>query len=442
MPVESPAAPPRPGGLSGLLSRAPLPLLIAFSMAVAFGTYFCMYAFRKPFDATEFKAVKFAGSPIDLKTMCVISQVVGYCLSKFFGVRVCSEVSARYRGWLLVGLIVWAGSALLLFGLLPHDLKPLAMFLNGLPLGMVWGLCIRYLEGRRGTEVMIAGMSCSYIIAGAITRDLGRDVVMRQWGVAEEFMPVVMGLLFLLPFAGFVWLMGRIPPPSAADVAARGERATMTRTSRRAFVAHYGVGFGLLLAAYFLLTAFRDFRDHYGKEIFSALGPEYGDGKGIFTRTEWWAGFASLAALALLNLIRNHRVALVAVYAVIGSGFALVGVGGVLYFAGVVDGFWMMVLFGVGLYLAYVPYNAVLFERMMAAPRFAGTAAFAIQLADGIGYIGSVSIQLLRDFAFGGFDRLQFVVPLGLVVSAAGVLLMTASGLLCVRRAKPIETAV
>ena len=128
-----------------------------------------------------------------------------------------------------------------------------------------------------------------------------------------------------------------------------------------------------------------------------------------------------------------------AVYAVIAGGFALVGVSAVLYLTGVIDGFWMMLLFAVGLYLAYVPYGAMLFERMMAASRFAGTAAFAIQLADGVGYTGSVIIQLLRDFVFGEFDRLWFVVRLGLLVSVAGVLLMTASGILCVRRAKPVE---
>ncbi|MCU0704223.1 MAG: DUF5690 family protein [Fimbriiglobus sp.] len=421
--------------MSGLLARAPLPVVVVFSMAVAFLTYFCMYAFRKPFDATEFTGRRFFGSFVELKTACVIAQVLGYCLSKYIGTRVCSEVSAARRGWLLLGLILWAGGALALFGVLPHDFKPLAMFLNGLPLGMVWGLCVRYLEGRRATELMIAGLSCSYVIAGAITRDLGRDLVMKQWGVPEDFMPVVTGALFLLPFALGVWLLGRLPAPAAADVAARGLRSEMSRTDRRAFLRHYGFGFAMLLAAYFFLTMFRDFRDHYGKEIFRTLG--YADGKAIFTQTEWPAGFSVLAALGCLFLIRRHQAALAAVYAVIVGGFALVGVAATLYLSGVIDGFWMMLLFAVGLYLAYVPYGAMLFERMMAAGRFVGTAAFAIQLADGVGYTGSMIIQLLRDFAFGEFDRLWFVVRLGLVVSVAGVLLMGISGVLCVRRAKP-----
>jgi hypothetical protein len=483
-PASNPALPggrgsPEPRGLSGWLARAPLVLLVAYSAAAAFATYFCMYAFRKPFDATKFNAraedgaelkvpvldadgrpvvvweagadepvpkvksvpVKFAGSPIDLKTMCVIAQVIGYMLSKYIGTRVCSEVRARYRGFLLVGLILWAGAALALFGVLPADLKPLAMFLNGLPLGMVWGLCVRYLEGRRTTELMIAGLSCSYIIAGAATRDVGRDVVMSRsgLGVSEEFMPLVTGLLFLLPFVGGVLLLNQIPPPSAADVAARGERVEMDRHRRRAFVRHYGIGFGLLLAAYFFLTAFRDFRDHYQVEILDALG--LGAEKAILSSTEKWAFLVVILTLGGMYLIRHNRAALMAVYAVITGGFAVIGVGTALHMTGALNGYWWMVACGVGLYLAYVPYGAVLFERMMAAPRFVGTAAFAIQLADGVGYTGSVLLQLLRDLVFGQFDRLQFTLPFGLVVSVAGVLLMTASGLLCVRRAKPAEPA-
>ena len=460
--------------LSAMLARAPLGVLIAYAAAAAFCTYFCMYAFRKPFDAAKFYAtgpdgqvlrkpvvdangqpmmekqtgpdgiehevqktnpvaVKYLDSRIDLKTMCVIAQVFGYCLSKYLGTKVCSEVSVRGRPVLLVGLILWAEAALLVFANVPTAVRPLAMFLNGLPLGMVWGLCVRYLEGRRASEVMVAGLSCSYIIAGAATRDIARDLVMGRWGFSESWMPVVTGLLFLGPFVLAVLLLNRLPPPSAEDVAARSERVSMSGWQRRAFLAHFGIGFGMLLAAYFFLTALRDFRDHYGAEIFDALG--LGKQAAIFTRTEVWALFGVIAAVAGLNLIASHRRALITVYGVIVAGFALIGAATIAFRAGMLPGYWWMAAVGLGMYLAYVPFGAVLFERMMAASRFNGTAVFAIMLADGIGYTGSVLFQLFRDIAFGQFNRLEFFVPYAIVVSAAGVLLMTASGAVVVRRA-------
>jgi hypothetical protein len=426
-----PAAPAR--GLSGALARAPLGVLTAYAAGVAFCTYFCMYAFRKPFDAVKFTGDKFLGSDIELKTACVVAQVIGYMLSKYLGTKVCAETPAHRRAYLLIGLILCAECALLLFGVLPPSLKPLAMFLNGLPLGMVWGLCVRYLEGRRASEVMVAGLSCSYIIAGAATRDIGRDLVMKTWGVHEPWMPVVTGLLFLGPFILAVTLLNQLPPPSAADVAARSERVTMDRRQRRAFLAHFGIGFTMLLAAYFFLTALRDFRDHYGAELFDALG--LGDQKAIFTRTELWAMFGVMAVIAVMFLISNHRRALITVYAVIVGGFALIGAATAAFRADAISGYWWMAAVGLGMYLAYVPFGAVLFERMMAASRFNGTAVFAIQLADGIGYTASALMMIFRDLAFGHLNRLEFFVPLALVVSAVGVLMMTASGVLVVRTA-------
>ncbi|MDY3554040.1 DUF5690 family protein [Gemmata sp. JC717] len=466
--------PPEHRGLTGFLARGPLWRLTVYAIAVAFCTYFCMYAFRKPFDAAKFYvtdangsvvrepvfgpdgnpktekqtaadgtetevqktnpvALKYLGTRLDLKTMCVIAQVIGYCLSKYLGTKICSETPANRRAHLLVGLILFAEGALLLFANLPPALKPLAMLLNGLPLGMVWGLCVRYLEGRRASEVMVAGLSCSYIVAGAATRDIARDIVMGAWGVSESWMPVATGLLFLGPFVLAVLLLDRLPPPSAADVALRSERVTMDRRQRRAFLAHFGIGFGMLLVAYLFLTALRDFRDHYGAEIFDALG--LGSKRAIFTRTELWAMFGVIVAVAVLNLVANHRRALIAVYGVIVGGFALIGGATVAFQAGAISGYWWMAAVGLGMYLAYVPFGAVLFERMMAASRFNGTAVFAIQLADGVGYTGSVLVQLYRDLAAGQFNRLEFFVPYAIVASTVGVLLMTASGVLVVRTA-------
>lgn len=436
----APPAPPTPGGLTGALSRAPLGVLTAYAAGIAFCTYFCMYAFRKPFDVVTFTGIKFAGTAFDLKTVCVISQIIGYMLSKYMGTKVCSEVPGHRRAYLLVCLILVAECGLLLFAVLPANVKPLAMVLNGLPLGMVWGLCVRYLEGRRASEVMVMGMSCSYIIAGAMTRDIGQELVMRRWGAPEAWMPAATGALFFLPFVLAVFMLNMLPPPSARDVAARSARATMDGKLRRAFLAHFGIGFGMLLAAYFFLTAFRDFRDHYQKELLVLLG--LGEVRAIFTQTEKWAAFGVIVALAGLNLISGHKWALRAVYGVIVGGFALVGIATALYQTEVISGYWWMALIGVGLYLAYVPFGAILFERMMAAGRFAGTAVFAIQLADAIGYTGSVLVQICRDLLFGDFDRLQFFVPFAYVVSGAGALLMTASAVVVLSRThRPLAPA-
>jgi hypothetical protein len=413
-----------PSGLSRRLARAPAVVFVGYTAAVAFATYFCMYAFRKPFDATTLTGRYFLGSGIELKTACVIGQLVGYMLSKYLGARVCAEVAPARRAWLLVGLVLVAQAALVGFALAPPAVKPVAMFVNGLPLGMVWGLVVRYLEGRRSSEVLLVALCCSFIIAGAMTRDVGRWL-MTEVGITEAWMPAVTGLLFLPAFLASVWLLDRVPAPTEADVAARTVRPPMTAQGRRAFLRRFGLGFVLLLGAYFVLTAFRDFRDHYAIELFTALG--LADQGGIFTQTEQWAMLGVVLALALLNLVRNHRRAIAAVYGVVVAGFALVAAATLAFQAGRIGALAWMALNGVGLYLAYVPFNALLFERLVAAARFPGTSVFAIQLADGVGYTGSVLVQLTRDLLFGHLDRLAFFQPFAYVVSVSGIGLMVAS---------------
>ena len=159
--MSAPAdAAPAPGRITRWLERAPTPAFILFAVVAAFTTYFCMYAFRKPFAAAKFDGLQFFGTAVSLKTALVISQIIGYAFSKYTGIKVCSEISPGRRAVTLVGLILAAETALVLFGILPDNLKFIAIFLNGFPLGMVWGLVVWYLEGRRTSDVLMAGLAC------------------------------------------------------------------------------------------------------------------------------------------------------------------------------------------------------------------------------------------------------------------------------------------
>jgi len=104
---------------------------------LAFTTYFAMYSFRKPFAAAHYADATFW--ILDLKSALIISQLAGYALSKMLGVKFNSEMPPHRRAWALVLLIVWAELALVLFAVLPPAGQVAALFLNGLPLGTVWG---------------------------------------------------------------------------------------------------------------------------------------------------------------------------------------------------------------------------------------------------------------------------------------------------------------
>ncbi len=389
---------------------------------LAFSTYFCMYAFRKPFAAGSYAASGWGG--LDLKTVFVVSQVLGYTVSKFLGIKWVSEITRKRRLILLVGLIVGAELALLGFAVLPRSLKVVAIFCNGLPLGMIWGLVVRYLEGRRASDLMLAGLSCSFIVASGVVKDVGRWLM--GLGVAEYWMPALVGFLFFLPLVVSARLLDALPDPSLDDADAREARPPMFATHRRAFALKYLPGLVLLVLVYLGLTGFRDFRDNYGVELFRALG--YADRPAIFSQTEIPVALGVLVVMASLVMFQERIQGLVAVFAVMVAGLVVVGAGTLALDQHWLSGQGWMICIGLGAYMAYVPFSSFLFDRIMAATRFAGTAVFAVNVLDAAGYSGSVALQLYKDLLATGSTRLAFFKAVSYALSIGGAFLLGVAG--------------
>jgi len=404
--------------------------LTASAVALAFGTYFCMYAFRKPFAAASYSGAPLFG--LTLKTVFVVSQIVGYTCSKYLAVKVVSEASRARRWPLLMGIVLAAELALLGFAVLPEPLKLVAIFLNGLPLGMVWGLVVRYLEGRRTSELLLAGLSASFIVASGAVKDVGRWLL--GLGVGVYWMPFVAGLLFLLPFALLSRGLDRLPEPDADDIRERVERTPMTAARRREFFIRYMPGLVLLLFVYLCLTAFRDFRDNFGVEIFAELG--YSNQPALFTVTEVPVAVLVLLTLASLGAVRDPVKGLGALFAVMLAGILLLG--GATFFLqrAQLSGASWMVLIGFGAYLAYVPFSSFLFDRITTATRFTGTAVFAINLADATGYTGSVALQLYKDVFAGGMTHLGFFISVTYALAVLGTVGLAGSAWYFLRAAR------
>ena len=405
------------------LAQAPTPVFMLIATLSAFSTYFCMYAFRKPFSAATFDGLLFLGS-LELKTTLLTSQIIGYTISKFLGIRFCSEITRQWRSRALIGCIVVAEAALLLFAVLPNNLKVVAILINGLPLGMVWGLVCWYLEGRRTSEMLLAGLSCSYIVASSSVKVVGSWIM--NSGVSEFWMPFAVGGLFLLPFLLSVWLLNQLPEPTPEDVAARTARQPMGSNARWRFLTQFALGMVLLCVFYFFLTAYRDFRDSFMPEIFDALG--YEQKPTMFAKADYPIAFAVMLTLAGINWVKDNRRGLLTVFAVMATGMLMMLLSTILFDAGKLSGLTWMILVGLGAYLAYVPFGSVLFDRLIAATGFVGTAVFAIYVTDAVGYTGTISLMFFKDLIQPDISRLDFFRYLTYFLSLSGVLMVVGSG--------------
>lgn len=263
--------------------------LVLYGSLAAFGAYFCMYAFRKPVAALTYvdlpPGALFGAGALEPKTLFLLSQLFGYCLSKYLGTRICAEVG-RPR-----------------------------------------------------------------------------------------------------------------------------------------------------LGAY--LTAYRDYRDNYQADIFLELGIA---DPAAFSRTERPVAVIVLATLAVFYFIRNNIAALATTYGVMIAGFALLAGATVLYDRRTISPEIWMTCTGLGAYLAYVPFGAILFDRTIAVTRFTGTAVFAIYLADASGYTGSFAIQLYKDLFAAEADRLQFFRTITYALATIGIPLLVLAMAYFLRQKPPSVT--
>jgi hypothetical protein len=399
------------------LARANPIVFTAVAGLAGFSAYFSMYAFRKPFAAATFDAVPGWRFVLDYKIALVLAQVAGYAISKLIGVKFVSEIAPRRRWVAILSLIGVSWLALVAFAVIPAPWNVAAMFLNGLPLGMIWGLVFGYMEGRRVSEVLGAILCSSFIVSSGVVKSLGAWLV-ETAHVDRFWMPAAAGaVVFPLLFLS-VWILSQLPPPDAEDEAERVKRAPMSAAERKVFLAAYAPGIVLLVASYILLTAFRDFRDNFAAEIWKALG--YAKEAGVFTASELPVGAISLVALALLMMVRDNRRALLAVHGIMIAGYVLLGASTWAFQAHLIAPLPWMIAVGAGLYLAYTPFNAVLFDRLIAFSGRVATAGFLIYVADASGYLGSVALLVWRNFGALRMDWLQFFILSAYATSIVG----------------------
>lgn len=420
----------QPHRITRWLASASPGLFATYAVTMAFTTYFAMYSFRKPFAAAHYAGTAFG--VLGLKDALVISQLCGYALSKFLGIKFNSEMSPGRRAWALVLLIAWAEVALVMFAVLPAPGQVLALFLNGLPLGAVWGIVFSFLEGRRTSEILGAGLSCAYVVASGVVKSAGAGLL--DVGVTEAWMPAATGALFLPVFCVAVYGLSLVPPPSSADVAARTEREPMSRAERQRFLRDHWPGLIALVLVYLALTAYRDFRDNFAAEIWADLGnPRQA---GVFTVTEIPIALSVLFVLGLLYLVKNNRLGLLLTYVIMAAGAALMGLGTLLFDLGAISPLAWMILVGLGLYLGYVPYGCVLFDRTIAALEIVATAVFLIYVSDAVAYGGSVGIVLYKTLGQASISKLQFFRYFSYVACGVCLVCLAISGRYFLRRAR------
>jgi MFS family permease len=363
-----------------------------FAAVITFLTYASVYAFRKPFTVGSYNhAPLIFGLPY--KDALIISQVLGYMLSKFYGIKLISELKNLGRGKLILLLVGLSWISLLLFAITPAPYNVVFLFTNAFPLGMIWGIIFTFVEGRRATDFIGASLAVSFIFSSGFVKSVA-EYLKVNYAVTDWWIPFLTGLVFIIPLIVFVFLLEQIPPPSKADIDSRITRLPMNKPERKKFFAEFRYGLIVLIILYVFLTVFRDIRDNFAADIWRELG--FGNEPSVFTATEIPITILVLVMIAAMILIRNNRRALVVTHFIIVAGFAVAGISSWMFIHHQLSPFLWMTLVGLGLYMGYIPFNCIIFERLIATFKKGGNVGFLMYVSDSFGYLGSVCVIISK----------------------------------------------
>ena len=385
-----------------------------------FSTYFCMYAFRKPFTAGDFQDVSLWET--DYKIILVIAQVLGYATAKGLGIKIVSEILPHNRAKNILLMIAFAGFNLLLFAMVKSPYNFIFLYFNGLGLGMVYGLVFSFLEGRQITEILGAGLAISFIVSSGIVKSIGKYFI--DLGVNEYWMPFWTGLIFFPLLLLSVYGLYLAPNPTETDRKERSVRLPMDSVARIGFLNKYGFGLIALIMVYVLMTILRDIRDNFSVEIWKELNVIDAS---IFAKTESVIGLVICLLTALIYFVKNHKTAFWLNHLMILLGCLLILITTLSFQNHSINPFGWSILMGIGIYMAYVPYNGMLFDRLLAVLKEKANVGFLFYLADFSGYLATIFILIYQNFGNQKTSWLGFLISLSQILPIICIVSITVS---------------
>lgn len=366
-------------------------LLIFWAGGAALLSYSLVYALRKPYTAASFEGLTFMGS--DYKVAVTTIQILGYVIAKFFGIKIISELKKENRFRFFVGSAILAELALVGFGLLEAPYNVAAMFVNGLSLGCMWGVIFSFIEGRKVTDILASLLRVSMVFSSGVAKSFGL-FAMNEMQIDQFWMPAVIGgfALPLLVFMGY--MLKRLPQPTAEDIALRNERVVLDGKGRVALFRKYAPILTLLFIGNFMLLVLRDIKEDFLVNILDMSNQS----SWLFARIDTIVTLIILGIFALFAFFRSNIRALLWLMTLVIAGCLTMTYVSFHYETLNLKPVTWLFIQSLSLYIAYLTFQTIFFDRFIACFRIKGNVGFFIALIDFIGYLGTVTLLSTKEF--------------------------------------------
>lgn len=366
-------------------------LLILWAGGAALLSYSLVYTLRKPYTAASFEGLTFMGS--DYKVAVTTIQILGYVIAKFFGIKIISELKKENRFRFFVGSAILAELALVGFGLLEAPYNVAAMFVNGLSLGCMWGVIFSFIEGRKVTDILASLLGVSMVFSSGVAKSFGL-FAMNEMQIDQFWMPAVIGgfALPLLVFMGY--MLKRLPQPTAEDTALRNERVVLDGKGRVALFRKYAPILTLLFIGNFMLLVLRDIKEDFLVNILDMSNQS----SWLFARIDTIVTLIILGIFALFAFFRSNIRALLWLMTLVIAGCLTMTYVSFHYETLDLKPVTWLFIQSLSLYIAYLTFQTIFFDRFIACFRIKGNVGFFIALIDFIGYLGTVTLLSTKEF--------------------------------------------
>lgn len=399
-------------------------LFILWAGGAALLSYSLVYALRKPYTAAAFEGLDFYG--VDYKVAVTTIQVIGYLLSKFVGIKLISEMKRERRFRFFAAFVLMAEVSLVLFGLLPAPCNVVAMFFNGLSLGCMWGIIFSFIEGRRVTDMLASLLGVSIVFSSGMAKSLGL-FAMNELHIDPFWMPAVIGGVALPLLLLMGYLLKVLPKPTAEDIALRSERVVLDGKGRKALFLKYCPVLTLLFVGNLLLLMLRDVKEDFLVNILDMSGQS----SWLFARVDTVVTLVILGLFCLFTFFRSNIRALMMLFSLVITGNAVMTYVSLHYDTLQLSPIVWLFVQSLSLYIAYLTFQTIFFDRFIACFRIRGNVGFFIAIIDFIGYMGTVTLLFSKElFLSADMEWFDFYNHLAAFVGIACFILFSSAAVL------------
>lgn len=402
-------------------------LLILWAGGAALLSYSLVYALRKPYTAASFEGLTFLGS--DYKVAVTTIQILGYVIAKFFGIKIISELKKEKRFRFFVSSAILAEAALIGFGILNPPYNVIAMFVNGLSLGCMWGVIFSFIEGRKVTDILASLLGVSMVFSSGVAKSFGL-FAMNEMQIDQFWMPAVIGgfALPLLVLMGY--MLKKLPQPTAEDIALRNERVILDGKGHKKLFMKYAPILSLLFIGNFMLLVLRDIKEDFLVNILDMSNQS----SWLFARIDTIVTLVILGIFALFAFFRNNIKALLWLMTLVIAGCLTMTYVSFFYETLNLPPITWLFIQSLSLYIAYLTFQTIFFDRFIACFRIKGNVGFFIAMIDFIGYLGTVTLLSTKEFLNIELEWFALFNHISCAVGAICSILFTIAGLLIYRK--------